>query len=395
MEPAAYSARPPVLVSTMAPTLQHPALAAVIEALDALPCGALLIDRGGLIAHTNEPLLKLFDRPAAGVLGQRLVDLFEPGEQRERIEQSIAGGSSPGHTEGDAPRADGSRRVVLYAARQLRGAPPLSDHRLVTALDITKQKAAEERTQRQLREVSKLSDTVLEQALELKHYNERLEEKVRQRTGELHQANMEAIYMLAEASEARDDDTGAHVRRIEEYSRLLALEAGCAPQEAERVGYSAILHDVGKLVTADAVLKKPGGLTDDERKVMQAHTITGERLLSRAPFFALARSIARSHHENWDGSGYPDGLAGEAIPLAARVVHLVDVFDALTSARVYKQPWAPDVALNEIEGASGTMFDPALVAAFRRLYGRGALTGALTVPAAESEEPSSWRTSMR
>src|SRR4029077_11350400 len=144
---------------------------------------------------------------------------------------------------------------------------------------------------------------VLEQALDLKHYSKELEQRVKDRTADLHAANMDAIYMLAEAAEAKDHDTGRHVRRIQAYSRALALQLGIKDAEAEEIGYSAILHDVGKLHVPDRILAKPGPLDRDERNEMEQHTIVGEKILSPRPFFAQSRQIARSHHENWDGSG--------------------------------------------------------------------------------------------
>lgn len=180
--------------------------------------------------------------------------------------------------------------------------------------------------------------------------------------------------MLAVASEAKDADTGAHVRRIERYAEAMARELGLPESEVERIGYSAILHDVGKMQVPDEILKKPGSLTDDERDEIQQHTLVGERILSRLAFFDEARRIARSHHENWDGSGYPDGLAGEAIPLSARIVRLVDVYDGLTSRRAYKEAWSPELSADYIRRGAGTLFDPKLVETFDILFERGAFT---------------------
>ena len=137
------------------------------------------------------------------------------------------------------------------------------------------------------------------------------------------------------------------------------------------MAYSSILHDVGKIHVPDHVLRKPGKLNEDEWVVMREHTVAGERILSRKPFFNTARSIARSHHENWDGSGYPDGLNSTKIPLAARVVHIVDVYDALTSVRPYKQAWTASDAIKEIEDHQARSFDPDLVRAFLRLAHSG------------------------
>src|SRR4029450_3315375 len=190
---------------------------------------------------------------------------------------------------------------------------------------------------------------------------------VRQRTRELHEAHMEAIYMLAVAAEAKDLDTGKHVRRIERFTRLLAERIGLPTAESEAIGYSAILHDIGKIHVPDRILSKPGPLDDDERATMQQHTLAGERILSNTSFFDRARRIARSHHENWDGSGYPDRLAGESIPLEARIVHVADVYAALPTERVYKQPWTPERAVEAILGERGRMFAPDVIDAFGAL----------------------------
>jgi putative two-component system response regulator len=180
--------------------------------------------------------------------------------------------------------------------------------------------------------------------------------------------------MLAVASEAKDADTGQHVRRIQAYAHALARRLGMGDDEAEEIGYSAVLHDVGKIHVPDEILKKPGSLNDDERRRMQEHTIVGERILGTGTFFVRARRIARSHHENWDGSGYPDALAGRAIPLEARIVHLADVYDALVHERVYKPAWSPDDAARAIRDARGWMFEPDLVDAFLDLHTQGQWT---------------------
>jgi putative two-component system response regulator len=183
---------------------------------------------------------------------------------------------------------------------------------------------------------------------------------------------MDAIYMLAIASEARDEDTGAHVQRIRRYAAAVAVEMGLPPREAERIGYSAILHDVGKIHVPDDILKKPGKLTEAERKQMEKHTVVGEAILSDQPFFELARRIARGHHENYDGSGYPDRRRGGEIPLAASIVHVVDVFDALSSDRVYKKAWPADRAAGAIGDGREKQFDPQVTDAFAALFDREA-----------------------
>jgi len=224
--------------------------------------------------------------------------------------------------------------------------------------------AAEEDMRGQYQIIAHLSDTALEQAMSFKGLSQKLEERVRQRTAELAEANLETIYMLAVASEARDEETGQHVRRIQRLAREIALQIGMTEAEADALGLAAILHDVGKIHIPDSILKKPGPLTDQERAAMQEHTIVGERILGDNPYFAAARRIARSHHENFDGSGYPDRADGQRISMEARIVHLADVYDALTNPRGYKPAWTPRQARDFIEDSSGRMFDPQLVKAF-------------------------------
>ena len=285
-----------------------------IEALLAsLNCGALLLDRKGTILIANQRLVDMMGSPPACLKGRRFAEIYEVEEDRERVRARLAEFGTAREGEFYLPRVDGSRAPVILSSRPLGMIEPLSSYMVVTAIDISRQKAAESKLSEDYRTIAQLSDTVLNQALDLKHYSEGLEQMVRERTEEIREANMESIYMLAVASEARDADTGAHVRRIQSYTEQLARELRLPPTDVERFGYSAILHDVGKIVVPDQVLKKPGQLTIEERSLMQQHAPEGERILSDKPFFEIAREIARSHHENWDGSGYPDGLSGESI----------------------------------------------------------------------------------
>jgi len=139
---------------------------------------------------------------------------------------------------------------------------------------------------------------------------------------------------------------------------------GFAAKDAAAIGYSAILHDIGKIHVPDEILMKPGPLDSEERARMQLHTLAGERIIATNCFFDRARKIARSHHENWDGSGYPDGLSKSDIPIESRIVHIADVYDALTHARVYKKAWPETEAVESIRSGRGTMFDPDVVRAF-------------------------------
>ncbi len=336
----------------------------VVCVLDALHCGAVLVAPDGAIVYANRRLCRMMQRSESELFGRRIWDFFPP-EQATKLRYDFAQDAFEEiEREAALPRSDGSDLPVIVSSRPLDSSDLLTAHRIYTLIDISSQKTAEARFQEQFQDVARLSDTVLEQAIALKHYSQTLEEKVAERTAELRDANLDSILMLAMASEARDNDTGAHVLRIRELTQLLGRELGMAEHEAEELGFSAILHDVGKIQIADDILKKPGPLTPEERKLMEQHTIFGERILSKRRFFDAARMIARSHHENWDGSGYPDGLVGDQTPLPARIVHLVDVFDALTSKRVYKDAWTLDEALDEIARCEGRMFDPQLVRVF-------------------------------
>ncbi len=188
---------------------------------------------------------------------------------------------------------------------------------------------------------------------------------------ELKDANIEALLMLARACEVRDEDTGNHVLRINYYSMALAKELGLKESFIKELGPSSILHDVGKIHIPDYLLKKQGYFTNKEREEMKKHSLYGDRILGDSEFFHLAKEIARWHHENFDGTGYPEGLKGEAIPISARIVRLADTYDALVSKRCYKSAWSDQQTYNQIVNHSDTYFDPAVVEAFKRLFEKG------------------------
>jgi hypothetical protein len=180
----------------------------------------------------------------------------------------------------------------------------------------------------------------------------------------------EAVLILARAAEAKDEFTGDHVAQVGDLSKELAVAIGMPRPEVEGLRYAAMLHDVGKLHVPDRILLKPGPLSPAEWEVIRRHTTLGAKILGDSVGFALARTVARSHHENWDGSGYPDGLSALDIPLAARVVRLVDVFDALRSQRPYKPAWSFERCLDELVAGTGRHFDPELVPVFVGLLDR-------------------------
>jgi CHASE2 domain-containing sensor protein len=199
--------------------------------------------------------------------------------------------------------------------------------------------------------------------------NEALEEAVHERTAELRETQLEIIQRLAAATESRDEDTGLHLERIGLLCERVGLVLGLTPAEAETLRHASLLHDVGKLAVPDAILTKPGKLTDEEWVVMRRHAEAGAAILSgsSAPIMRMAEEIALTHHERWDGGGYPQGLAGEAIPLVGRICAVCDVFDALLSPRPYKEPWPLQDALDELRRERGKHFDPAVVDAFMSL----------------------------
>ncbi|MFW5995088.1 MAG: HD-GYP domain-containing protein, partial [Spirochaetia bacterium] len=176
----------------------------------------------------------------------------------------------------------------------------------------------------------------------------------------------ETLYLLGRVSEFRDAETGEHLKRIGELSARFARLLGWSEREQERIRKSAPLHDVGKVGIPDALLLKPGKLDPDEYEQMKRHAAEGYELLrtTHSEYLIEGARIARTHHEKWDGTGYPEGLAGEDIPLCGRIVGLLDVFDALTSSRPYKEPWPPERALQVILEQRGKHFDPHLVDLF-------------------------------
>ena len=201
---------------------------------------------------------------------------------------------------------------------------------------------------------------------DLREQNHVLDQKVRERTAQLEQAELDTVECLALAAEYRDDDTGQHTQRVGHLAALLAFKLGLGEKRASLIQRAAPLHDVGKIGVPDSILLKPGKLTREEFDVIKTHSVIGSTIMTRhhTPLLQLAAHIALTHHERWDGTGYPCGLSGENIPIEGRIVAVADVFDALTHERPYKRPWPVDEALAEIEKQSGSQFDPAVVRVF-------------------------------
>jgi putative two-component system response regulator len=210
--------------------------------------------------------------------------------------------------------------------------------------------------------------------LALSDQNRELAALVRVRTEQLSLTRLQIIQTLGRAAEYKDEDTGLHVVRMSYYAKIIGLAMGMSEDDAETVFNASPMHDIGKIGIPDRILQKPAKLDASEWSVMQRHPQIGAEIIGRmaeeSALLDLARTIALTHHEKWDGSGYPHGLAGEEIPIEGRIVALADVFDALTSTRPYKRAWTVDEALQLIHSQSAMQFDPQVVVAMDRVIGQ-------------------------
>ncbi|MGN0039042.1 MAG: HD-GYP domain-containing protein [Coriobacteriales bacterium] len=215
---------------------------------------------------------------------------------------------------------------------------------------------------------------------ELEYLHKNLEREVerqtalaRQRELQVEKMSLDTVHALALSIDAKDEYTRGHSTRVAQYSRQLARALGWATQHVEQLSNAALLHDIGKIGVPDSILKKPGSLDEDEYAIIKNHTLWGSDILKNVSNIPDAKVVARSHHERWDGAGYPDGLAGLQIPLCARVVAIADAYDAMSSARVYREPLSRERIRSELLAGRGTQFDPELLDAFLPLFDSGAL----------------------
>ncbi|MBM4038001.1 MAG: response regulator [Planctomycetes bacterium] len=214
--------------------------------------------------------------------------------------------------------------------------------------------------------------------VENREYRKDLEAKVEQRTRDLSEAmarlegslrdiqaaHIESIFVLSRVTELNDEYTGNHIRRVSRYCAEIARRLGCSPEFVEQITYSSPMHDIGKISIPSNILGKPGKLTSEEFEVVKQHTVNGARILEGIPFLSLACEIALSHHERFDGTGYPNALRGGQIPLTGRIVAVADVFDALISRRPYKEPYSFEQSIEIMSKESGKHFDPQVLGAF-------------------------------
>ena len=221
---------------------------------------------------------------------------------------------------------------------------------------------------------------------ERRHELERALAQERIANEELRRTGLQGISHLVLAATIKDRTTGTHLQRVRRYVEAIAERMELPAEMVEEFGYSSVMHDVGKIHTPDHILQSEHHLSDEQFAVIKQHCIDGERMLGTARFFETARAIAREHHERWDGKGYPDGKKGEEISLAARIVAIADVFDALTSKRPYKEAWSAEAGLKAIEAGAGERFDPEIVAGFVALAREGVLERISAEVAASEDE---------
>lgn len=324
----------------------HNLLRAVV---DTVPESIFVKDLSGRYVMMNAAGANVIGMPVEHILGRNDWELFptETAAHSARQDDLVWASGEPLQYEATLELNDGTYRSFLSTRSVYRDAHGEVQGLIGAVVDITASKTMER---------------------ELQAKNAELQAHIQTRTEELEEARLEMLERLARAAEHRDEDTGEHVHRVARTSMGIAAELGLSQAEIELIGRASPLHDVGKIGVPDGILLKPGKLTAEEFEVVKTHTVIGASILEhgRSALIQAAQEIALTHHERWDGSGYPQRLAGERIPLWGRIVAVADVFDALASERPYKRAWTQEAALQEIEAQAGRQFDPEVVAAFGR-----------------------------
>jgi PAS domain S-box-containing protein len=308
----------------------------------------------GYFTQVNPSFTRVLGFSAEELMRQPLLDFVHPDDREPTlaaIAEQTERGEAVFHFRNRYRTKEGAYRWLEWTSRPNESANEL----VAVARDVTDRK--------RLEEVEQTHKQLLEQAV-----HERTEE-LRQRNAELDDARLETLRRLALAAEYRDDNTHHHTERVGRTAALVAGALGLPEETVQLLRLAAPLHDVGKLGVSDSILLKPGRLTTHEFELMQDHVYAGAKLLSGSgsKVLRLGEEIALTHHERWDGTGYPRRLRGEEIPISGRIVALADVFDALTHERPYKHAWTLDEAVAEIRRLSGRQFDPRVVEAFDTL----------------------------
>jgi PAS domain S-box-containing protein len=308
----------------------------------------------GFFTRVNPAWTRVLGYRQEELLERPFLDFVHPDDREATIAaaaQQTEAGEPVIRFENRYRHKDGSYRWLEWTSRPSERTQQL----IAVARDVTERKQLEEAEQ-QYKQV--LEAAVQERTHELEQTNRALEE-----------ARLETLSRLALAAEYRDDQTYEHTERVGYTAALLADRLGLSEHETSLIRQAAPLHDIGKLSVSDTILLKPGKLTEEEFELVKRHTIHGSAILSgsRHEVLRLAEEIARTHHEWWDGSGYPHGLRRTSIPISGRIVAVADVFDALTHERPYKPAWPVEDAVEEIRRFRGSQFDPAVVDAFEQL----------------------------
>ncbi|MDI6858109.1 MAG: PAS domain S-box protein [Dehalococcoidia bacterium] len=298
------------------------------------PVGIFLTDSSGNCVYLNEYLQAIGGMTAEECLGHGWTKVLHPDDRDETIMETASAAEEMGEFARELRIVDsvGRTRWVRVMTRPVISPEGRQTGRIGVVEDISERKRIDEEKQGAYETI---------------------------------------VTLLAAAAEARDPYTEDHLSRIRGYSEAIADELGLPPDESAKIGLASLLHDIGKLRVPDSILTKPGDLTPEEWQVMKLHTVWGDELLAGHVWLEKARQIARWHHENWDGSGYPDGLSETEIPISAAIVAVADGFDAMTSDRPYKKAWPPTKAVREIQSQRGKRYSPQVVDAFMRALEKG------------------------
>ena len=282
------------------------------------------------------------------------VSVIRPSRDSELVLQRLAAGDVFGEV------------AVLNSDRRLASVVASEDCETVEVFKTSLDRVLDDHPAAARRMLGLLASSLTLAKEEVARHNQALESQVRARTLELRETQLETVRRLGQAAESRDDATGMHIARMSRLSQRLAQAVGWSTADSETLLYATPMHDIGKIGIPDRILRKAGKLDAEEWEVMKTHTTIGAGILagSRSAVLRMAETVAMYHHEKWDGTGYPAGLAGEDIPLSARICAVCDVFDALVSERPYKRAWSMAAALAEISAQSGRHFDPGLAQAF-------------------------------